>query len=176
MDGVHPSHEVKFTKGWIKKGKRVEIPTNSGHKRLNILGALNLAEMKVDYKEYQTLNADSTLDFLQHLLTTAGTGILHIILDQGRYQKCKAVEAFVAANQRIQLHYLPPYSPNLNVIERLWKLMHEHTTKNFYHSHFKDFSEKIHEFFNVTFPANAQKWTDTLTDHFRTLQSPLKTT
>jgi transposase len=90
MDGVHPSHAVRFVRGWIRKGKRVEIPTHSGQKRLNILGALNLEHMRLQHAEYVTLNSDSTICFLMKLMQEQPKGLLHIILDQGRYQKCKA--------------------------------------------------------------------------------------
>ena len=173
MDGVHPSHAVRFVRGWIRKGKRVELPTNSGQKRLNILGALNLEQMRVEYADFVTLNADSTICFLTKLMATQPKGLLHIILDQGRYQKCKAVEEFIEKNQRVKLHFLPPYSPNINAIECLWKIMHEHTTNNQYFASFKTFSEKIQAFFTETFPKYAKTWTDRLTDNFRVMQSPL---
>jgi transposase len=173
MDGVHPSHAVRFMRGWIRKGKRVAIPTNGSQKRINILGALNLENMTLKRQEYATLNAENVIAFLAYLLAMMPAGILHVILDRGRYQHCAAVWAFAAANPRLQLHYLPPYSPNINAIEPAWKIMHEHTTNNLYHPNFKAFSEKIREFFDETFPKNAQNWTDRLTDNFRLLGSPL---
>jgi transposase len=173
MDGVHPSHAVRFVRGWIRKGVRCEIPTNGSQKRINILGALNLETMQLHRQEYKTLNAEVTIAFLGLLLRLSPKGILHVILDRGPYQHCKAVWAFAAANPRLRLHYLPSYSPNLNAIECLWKIMHEHTTNNIYHPNFKAFSEKIREFFEETFPKNARKWTDRLTDNFRILGSPL---
>jgi transposase len=172
-DGVHPSHAVRFVRGWIRKGKRVEIPTNASQKRMNILGALNLAEMTLYRKEYQTLNADSVLDFLAYLLTVMSVGKIHIILDRGRYQYCQAVWDFVAQNPRLKLHYLPPYSPNLNAIEPAWKIMHEHTTNNQYHPTHKDFTEAIRTFFDTTFPEKAKQWVDRLTDNFRLLNPPI---
>src|SRR5271166_3193775 len=54
MDGVHPSHAVRFVRGWIMKGVREEIPTNASQKRLNILGALNLEKMTLHRQEYLT--------------------------------------------------------------------------------------------------------------------------
>jgi transposase len=169
LDGVHPSHAVRFVRGWIRKGQRREIPTNASQKRLNILGALNLETMELHRQEYDTLNAESVIAFLTLLLATMSRGILHVILDRGRYQHCAAVWAFVAANPRLRLHYLPPYSPNINAIEPAWKIMHEHTTNNQYHATFKAFTKKIRHFFDHTFPENALAWTDRLTDNFRVL-------
>lgn len=173
MDGVHPSHAVRFMRGWIRKGQRKEIPTNASQKRLNILGALNLEAMTLHRQEYDTLNADAVIAFLAFLLSAMPHGILHVILDRGRYQHCAAVWAFAAANPRLRLHYLPPYSPNINAIEPAWKIMHEHTTNNVYHATFKAFTEKIRHFFDVTFPHNALAWIDRLSDNFRVLGAPI---
>lgn len=167
MDGVHPTHAVRFTRGWIKKGERKEIPTNGSQKRLNILGALNLAEMVLHTRQYDTINGANIIAFLTYLLTTMPVGKIHVILDQARYHTCKEVKEWLVSNTRICLHYLPSYSPNLNSIEPCWKIMHEHTTNNLYHPTFKDFTEKIEAFFQHTFSNKARSWTDRLTDNFR---------
>jgi transposase len=68
---------------------------------------------------------------------------------------------------------LPPYSPNLNTIKRLWKIMHEHTVNNVYSPTFKTFTEKIRSFFSSTFPNSAPLWVSRLTDNFTPRYSPL---
>ena len=128
--------------------------------------------MTLHRQEYDTLNSGSAIAFLTILLAAQPLGLLHIILDRGRYFYCEAVWAFAAANPRLRLHYLPPYSPNINAIEPSWKIMHEHTTNNRYHPHFKDFTEAIRHFFDVTFPEKALEWTDRLTDNFRIIGKP----
>ena len=77
------------------------------------------------------------------------------------------------ANPRIRLRFLPTYSPNLNTIERAWKIMHEHTANNLYSPTFKAFTEKIRSFFKYTFPQKAPLWVDRLTDNFTPRYSPL---
>jgi transposase len=57
-----------------------------------------------------------------------------------------------ATELNIELHYLPAYSPNLNPIERLWKVMNEHVRNNKYFSTAKKFRDKVDEFFSQTFP------------------------
>lgn len=173
MDGVHPTHAVRFTKGWIKKGLRKEIPTNGSQKRLNILGALDLEKMKLHNQSYETINGANIIAFLVYLLGVMPRGIIHVILDQARYHTCKEVKGWLFLNPRIRLHYLPSYSPNLNAIEPCWKIMHEHTTNNIYHPSFKDFTEKIFGFLNHTFQEKARSWTDRLTDNFRIMGSTL---
>jgi transposase len=173
MDGVHPTHAVRFACGWIKKGGRMEIPTNGSQRRLNILGALDLEDMAIHTQEYETINADAIIAFLSYLLSVLPGLVLHIILDQARYHTCAAVEEWAAKNPRIKLHFLPPYSPNLNTIERVWKIMHEHTVNNVYSPTFKIFTEKIRSFFTCTFPKNAPLWVGRLTDNFTPRYSPL---
>lgn len=167
MDGVHPTHAVRLTRGWIRKGQRKEIPTNGSHKRINILGALDLEKMKLHTKEYETINGNNIIAFLNHLQEVMPRGSINVILDQARYHTCKEVKTWLLLNPRIKLRYLPPYSPNLNSIEACWKIMHEYTTNNIYHPSFKHFRDKIWDFFNNIFPKNAVEWTDRLTDNFR---------
>lgn len=173
MDGVHPTHAVRFACGWIKKGVRKEIPTNGSQKRLNILGALDLEDMAIHTQEYETINADAIIAFLSTLLCVLPGLTLHIILDRAGYHTCAAVAEWIAKNPRIKLHFLPAYSPNLNVIERAWKIMHEHTVNNAYSPTFKAFTEKIRAFFSDTFPKKAHLWVDRLTDNFTPRFSPL---
>jgi len=175
MDGVHPTHSVRLNRGWIKKGERKEIPTNGSHKRLNILGALDLEKMTLSSQAYNTINGANIIVFLTYLMAVMPSGIIHVILDQARYHTCKEVKALLLLNTRIRLHYLPPYSPNLNAIEPCWKIMHEHTTNNQYHPSFKHFTEKIWEFLDQTFPQKARIWTDRLTDNFRIMGTKLAT-
>jgi hypothetical protein len=70
----------------------------------------------------------------------------HLFLDNAGYHKSKEFAAWISET-KIKLHYLPPYSPNLNPIERLWKVMHEQVTYNHYYEKFFDFKEAILEFF-----------------------------
>ncbi|CDG93423.1 transposase (fragment) [Xenorhabdus bovienii str. feltiae Florida] len=67
------------------------------------------------------------------------------------------------------MHYLPPYSPNLNPIERLWKYANEQVRNNIYFSEAKTFRETLHHFFHVTLPEKAKELTTRLTDNFQTL-------
>jgi len=173
MDGVHPTHAVRFACGWIKKGVRKEVPTNGSQKRMNLLGALDLEDMKIHKQEYLTIDAEAIIAFLAYVLASLPGFTLHIILDQARYHTCPAVAAWVARHPRIHLHFLPAYSPNLNVIERLWKILHEHTVNNVYSPSFKTFTEKILGFFNDIFPQKASLWVDRLTDNFAPRFSPL---
>jgi transposase len=100
MDGVHPTHAVRFTRGWIKRGQRKEIPTNGSHKRLNILGALNLEKMTLSSKAYDTINGANIIAFLVHLMTVMPCGTINVILDQARYHTCRDVKDWLLLNPK----------------------------------------------------------------------------
>jgi transposase len=173
MDGSHPTHQTRMAYGWIEKGVRKELPTTSGQKRINLMGALDLENMSLITQEYQTIDAQSIVYFLEKLeskMPDATT--IHVVLDSARYHTCNQVLEWVKTS-RIKLHHLPPYSPNLNAIERFWKILHENVTNNRYYATYKEFAEAILTFCTVTFPQKSKQWIDRLTDNFRPLKSPI---
>ena len=114
IDGVHPTHNTKLAFGWIKKGQRKEILTNTGRQRLNISGAIDISSKKVISTEDTTLNADSTIEFLKKIeLAYPKANQVHIFCDNARYYKNKIVAKYLECS-KIEMHFLPPYSPNLN--------------------------------------------------------------
>lgn len=171
LDAVHPTMETKLSCGWIRKGKDHEIPTTGNRTRLNILGALNLQLMITTTKNYDTINNASAQDFFSHLIYEAYKDApkVHLILDNAGYFTSKEIKEFEEKNPRIKLHYLPPYSPNLNPIEPLWKIFHEYVSNNRYYSSAKEFKESVFEFFSETFPNISHTLIDRLTDNFRVL-------
>lgn len=164
-DGVHPSQQTRPSYGWVKKGKDKIIEVNSGRKRLNILGAINLKTMKFEYQDFQTINGSSTIEFFKKLEAAyPDSSRIDLILDNAGYNKSEEVKNFLDTS-RVKVHFLPPRSPNLNVIERLWKIMHEHVSNNRVYSKFKDFKYSIFEFFDKL-PKIFDTLTTRLTDHF----------
>lgn len=172
LDGVHPTHQTRLTRGWIRRGRRKELPMTPSQKRVNILGAIDLESMSLVTKRYDTLNGEAVVDFLKHLQDQEPHAVLHVINDRGRYNTCPVV-AEALARLGITQHLLPPYSPNLNAIERCWKIMHEHVTNNKYYPTFAAFSDALDHFFNVTFKEKAHSFIDRLTDNFTPIHSQL---
>jgi len=139
MDGVHPTHNTQLFYGWIRRGVRKEIPSNTGRSRLNLSGSIDIMTKKLIIQEDQTLNAKSTVSFLQKIETAfPSKKTVHLFCDNARYYRNKAVMEYLKAS-KIKLHFLPPYSPNLNPIERLWKWMKECVMYNVYYEQFDDF-------------------------------------
>jgi transposase len=149
-DGAHPSHNVHATKAWIKKGQEKQIPTNTGRKRLNINGVLNLETMRTVTHFSETINAEETIKLLDKIQETyPDKKKIYIIIDNARYYKNKAVKAYLRKRKcRIKLLFLPPYSPNLNFIERLWRFMKKYIIGIKRRDTFKEFETDIHYFFD----------------------------
>lgn len=166
-DGVHPSQQTRPAFGWIKKGKDKVIEVNGTRKRLNILGAINLETMKFEYQDFKTVNGSATIEFLTKLENAYPKAArIDLILDNAGYNKSEEVASFLKSS-RIHVHFLPPRSPNLNAIERLWKIMHEHVSNNRVYQKFQDFKRAIFEFFDNSMPLMFDTLVSRVTDNFR---------
>lgn len=171
-DAVHPQHQTQLTYGWILKGVRKEVATTSQQKRLNFIGGICLNGYRFSYCQVDQVNAESVCDFLWHLRRThPGKYKVHVILDNAKPHRNEEVYRF-AKELGIKLHYLPPYSPNLNPIERVWKLMHESVRYNKYYGKFSEFTEATLGFFkNIGRKKTILR--ERITDNFQILHSPL---
>lgn len=147
MDGVHPMHNVQPAYGWIKKGEEKALKSNTGRQRVNINGAYNIEEHSVTIREDESINAQSTIALFEQLLKKYPLGTLNIIHDNARYYRSKLVNTFLETHTRIKPKYLPSYSPNLNLIERLWGFFKSEITHNEYYEKFADFKKASMNFF-----------------------------
>jgi transposase len=147
VDGVHPLHNSQPAYGWLKKGFDYTLASNTGRQRININGAYNLEEHKVVIEESGCINAQSTIKLFVKILKAQPQGIIHLVLDNARYYRSRLVQEFLMDHPRIHLQFLPPYSPNLNVIERLWHFFKKKTLYNKYYEHFAHFRRSCLEFF-----------------------------
>ena len=170
-DSVHPTQSTVLSYGWIKKGKEHHIPTTGMRTRANITGAINLQTMDVFSRQYDKINSSTFIDFLTYLGKECYPKApkIHLIVDQGPCHTSKETKAFLKENPRIKIHYLPPYSPNLNPIERLWKVMHEHITYNKFYEKKKEFMESVQEFFSKTVIDIKQLLFNRITDNFASI-------
>ena len=171
-DSVHPQHQTQLTYGWISKGERKEVATTGYQKRLNFIGGISLNGHRFTYHQAKQVDANSICDFLWKLRqANAGKYFVHVIWDNAKPHKNDEVHAF-AKELGIKLHYLPPYSPNLNPVERMWKLMHESVRYNKYYSEFSEFTEATIAFFkSIGRKKNVLR--ERITDNFQILHSPM---
>jgi transposase len=147
MDGVHPQHNSKPAYGWFEKGVEATLKANSGRKRININGALNIDNLNVIINSADSVNAQSTIELFKKLeLQYPDANRIVVVCDNARYYKSEMVSEYLK-HSKIELKFLPPYSPNLNLIERLWKFMNKKIRNNKYYEKFTDFREATFAFF-----------------------------
>lgn len=151
LDGSHPHHNNKSSYGWIPKGEERWIKTNTGRKRVNINGALTLGNGKdgpaIITRLEETINADAMILLIKNIEQHQSEGKICLILDNARYNHAIKVDYYVKQSGRIHLMFLPPYSPNLNIIERLWLFFHQKVLYDKYYQTFPQFKEAVENFF-----------------------------
>lgn len=146
VDGVHPQYSTTVTYGWIEKGTDVELPAQTGRKRVNLNGALDADSHEIIVSEHETLDAHAFIALMERLeAINEMSEVIYIVLDNARYYKNIDVKTYVETS-RIQLLFLPPYSPNLNLIERVWKFLKQKLLYNKYFETFDQFRNEIKEF------------------------------
>ena len=141
MDGSHFVMGCDFL-GYIYGKTRRFIKTFSGRKRYNVLGALNFVTKKVTTVANDAyITAAEVCEMLRKVAVEYEGKSVHIVLDNARYQKCQIVTN-LAQELGIALHYIPPYSPNLNLVERLWKHVKSRLRTKYY-DQFDEFKKTI---------------------------------
>ena len=147
MDGVHPQHNTQPSYGWIKCGEEKQIKSNTGRKRLNINGAIDVQTMRCSVVIADAVNADSTIALFKKLERRhTDSSHIYIICDNAKYYRSRKVKEYLE-NSRIALKFLPPYSPNLNLIERYWKYFKKIVLYNQYYECFDTFKSACEQFF-----------------------------
>jgi transposase len=168
-DAVHPTHAVRPVGCWAPREVPVAVEQSSGRDRLNIHGAIDLETGQTVMKDVLVVDAASTIMLLMAIEAMyPGMRLLHVFLDNARYHHAKLVQAWLARpGCRIKLHFIPTYCPHLNPIERLWGVMHKHTTHNKCYGRFRDFSTAMLTFVRDRVPRNWSIYCDQITDNFR---------
>lgn len=176
IDSVHPTMATKLSYGWIRKGEDKLIASTASRTRVNLAGAIQLKDLTTITQSFETINAENMMGFFKKIKDTFPYAPrIHIILDQSGYHRSQALRTFAEQNG-IELHFLPPYSPNLNPIERLWKVMNEYARNNRYFTTPEEFRNSIKFFFENTFPIIAVSLLSRINDNFSVVKrvAPLK--
>lgn len=171
MDGVHPTHNPVLGYSWSLRGQRPQVLSNTARHRLNILGAYNPSQQDyVGLESTENINAQSVLDLIQKLEAHQPQGRIILICDNARYHHARLVREYLHESvSRVELVFLPPYSPNLNLIERLWGLMKERILQTYYPT-FNEFQQAICNFL-AHLDEYADDLTSRLTENFQILNS-----
>lgn len=166
VDGVH------FVFGGILGSlwcfSRVFVKTSPGRQRLNVLAALNPFQNELlEISNAAYINADTVCKLLRKIQEQRNGKNVTLVLDNARYQRCKKVQA-LADELEIELLFLPPYSPNLNIIERLWKFIKKECLHSRYFQNFHEFSRLILSTITHAYQNYTQELSTLLTPNFQT--------
>lgn len=157
--------------GYLWSKVRVFVRSPSGRKRYNVLGAYNPIRGVVEFVSNNGyINSQSVCDLLWNLALLHPGKKIKIILDNAAYQRCHVVRDF-ALELGIELIFLPSYSPNLNLIERLWKFVKKKCLYNIFYNNFEAFSQAIDECLNQTDKKYADEIKSLLTLKFQQFEN-----
>ena len=143
----------------------------SGRQRYNVLGALDavthelITEINTTY-----INAESVCSLLRKLASHGLSVPITVVLDNARYQRCALVQN-MAKELGIELLFLPSYSPNLNLIERLWKFVKKEALNSRHHQDFKKFQQAIDGCLAEISTKHKEKLATLLTHNFQTWEN-----
>lgn len=148
-DAAHPTHNTRCTRAWTEKGTARPLPTVSGRARVNLNAALNAqCPTQVHVQESAWVNAQSTRQLYERLVAAhPGGKPIYVVCDNARYYKNKELTAWLADQPVVQV-FLPPYSPNLNLIERFWKFLRQKIINAAFYRTKEQFRQAVLGFFN----------------------------
>ena len=116
---------------WFLKGKQRIIPTYGQHKGVKLIGTLDYATGDILCVEEERYDAQAFRRFLSMVLDVYPTGKIVMVLDNARIHRAKLLQPFLKANShRLELVFLPPYSPEFNLMEGVWKWLKETVIHN----------------------------------------------
>ena len=150
---------------------RLFVRAASGRKRYNVLGAIDAVThrlIRVTNDGY--INAESVCTLLRSV-AAAGVGLpITLVLDNARYQKCALVQE-LASSLGIELLYLPSYSPNLNLIERLWRFVRKQSLDSIYYEDFARFTAAIDQCLGELSTVHKGEMVTLMTHQFQTFEN-----
>jgi len=156
--------------GFLWSLVRVFIQAPSGRQRFNVLGALNaVTHALITVTNDTYITAESVCELLRKLADLHRSVPITLVLDNARYQKCALVFA-TAASLQIELCFLPAYSPNLNLIERLWKFVKKQSLYAKYYADFAAFKTAITDCLSQTHTTHKEALDSLLTLRFQTFE------
>lgn len=159
VDATHPAYVAHPACGWMRRGETVTLKSTHGRANVTLNGALSWPAREVITREADKITGIEMIGFFDQIearFPLART--ITLILDNATYNRAAVVrERLARPGCRIRAIYLPPYAPNLNLIERLWRFFKGETLNNKHYSSFADFKAAIRDFF-----ANLNQWADEL--------------
>ena len=158
--------------GYLWSLTRLFIQAPSGRQRFNVLAALNAVTHELVTVTNETyITAQTVCTLLERLAALNLSVPISVFLDNARYQKCALVRE-TAARLHIELCFLPAYSPNLNLIERLWKFVKKQCLYSHYYADFASFKAAIVQTLSETDTRHKSALDSLLTLRFQVFRKP----
>jgi putative transposase len=135
QDEVEVHTNPKIGRMWMFRGKQAEVETPGTNKKRHISGSIHWRTGTVFLTEAAPKQGRNAALFIKHLddlrRRLRRYKKVHVICDNAKFHTCQSVIEYLWKHEgRIEVHLLPNYSPDLNPIERVWWVMHEHVTRN----------------------------------------------
>jgi len=143
-------HNSKMDYGWQRKGRSKQVKSNSGRQKVNVNGVINaISQDIITVRQKENINTKSNIALVEEIIRqNQDKSKIILILDNAPMNRSYDFIQFIKKQKiRIELMYLPVYSPNLNLIERLWRFAKRKVLSNRYYSSFARFKEVIDDFF-----------------------------
>lgn len=133
-------------KTWFLRGKQRIIPTTGKHRGVKLLATVDYRTGRIVWQEDEH-TAETFLTFLQKVLSAYPAGSIVIVLDNARIHHAKLLQPFLEEQKgRLELVFLPPYSPQLNIVEGLWKWLKSSVINNVFYSTVTEIRLRVGQF------------------------------
>lgn len=132
---------------WFPKGQQKIIPTYGKHRSAKLLSPVDYETGEIYWEEHDQYDANVFLSFLKNLINKYPIGKTVLILDNARIHHAKLIQPFLEEHKRtLELVYLPPYSPQLNIVEGLWGWLKKSVIYNVFFSSVEEIRDAVKNF------------------------------
>lgn len=158
--------------GMVRAFARFFVRSGSGRQRYSVLGAVETRNHDfVSVRTAGSVNAGTVCELIRGIDIAYPGEEITLVMDNARYQRNSKVKE-LAEETGIEMLYLPPYPPNLNLIERVWRLVKSKCLRNRYHGTFEGFVGAIDEFLDSLSGENRHHLQSLVTNNFQLFEIP----
>lgn len=157
MDEASVKREATISHGWYPKGKTPVVMSPATKEKVNIVAAVKIGSGNLVHQKVECFRKEQMIGFLDLLLEEErdSEGPIYIILDNARPHKAIAVKEYLATvGSRFRMLWLPPYSPELNPSENIWRQLRKEKTHNTLFESLEKLHSAVDSFFNSYCKAN----------------------
>lgn len=139
-----------MSRTWAIRGKGREVYSKPCRESMKVYGALTVEENpSLNFRFTEVFNGDSFLRFIRHLVRHYEGTKIHLVVDNVKYHHSRQVRDWLEENKdKIEIHYLPPYSPQFNAQEGIWRLTRRKMTHNKFFNSARQLYERLFRQFN----------------------------